>query len=130
MHLENLKNIYKKEYTVSKKDYDDEITRNTAIKIKEKYTKKNTLELMYKLEEFKLVSSNYKAIQILTNYKIEGIAKSTLKYKEELKAKNTALINARLFSNESSIKVLENDIKELNLKIEKIILNLIISSMN
>lgn len=119
MHLENLKNIYKKEYTVSKKDYDDEVTRNTAIKIKEKYTKKNTLELMYKLEEFKLVSSNYKATQILTNYKIEGITKSTLKYKEELKAKNTALINARLFSNESSIKVLENDIKELNLKIEK-----------
>lgn len=119
MHLENLKNVYKKEYTVSKKDFDEEKTKNIAIKLRGKYTKKDTLELMYKLEELNLVSSNYKATQILTNYKLESLTKSSLRYKEELKAKNNALINARLFSNELSIKVLENDIKELNSKLEK-----------
>ena len=119
MHLENLRKVYKKEYEISKKEFDEEKTKNIAIELREKYTKKDTLELMYKLEELKLVSSNYKATQILTNYKLESLAKSSLRYKEELNSKNTALINAKLFSNESAINTLENEIKELNFKLEK-----------
>lgn len=119
-HLDNLKNIYKVynasliyEVQKNKNDKENKIKDNLL----EKYRDKSVLELSYKLHELNNISSEYKAIQVLSQYRLDNLLHSNYKNSKELLKNKEELKQHQLFNNTEKIKELTNKINKLEEKI-------------
>lgn len=88
-------------------------------KIKSRYDDKPVEELRYRLEELEKQDNSHFVMQILSNYRIEGLAHNSLRYQKELKELELEKSNASHFGTVEERKEIQDKINELNIKIEK-----------
>lgn len=88
-------------------------------KIKSRYDDKPVEELRYRLQELEKQDNSHFAMQMLSNYRIEGLAHNSLRYQKELKELELEKSNASHFGTVEERKEIQDKINELNIKIEK-----------
>lgn len=88
-------------------------------KIKSRYDDKPVIELRYRLQELEKQDNSHFAMQILSNYRIEGLAHNSLRYQKELKDLELEKSNASHFGTTEERKEIQDKINELNTKIDK-----------
>lgn len=88
-------------------------------KIKSRYDDKPAEELRYRLEELEKQDNSHFAMQMLSNYRIEGLAHNSLRYQKELKELELEKSNASHFGTTEERKEIQDKINKLNIKIEK-----------
>lgn len=88
-------------------------------KIKSRYGDKPVEELRYRLQELEKQDNSHFAMQILSNYRIEGLAHNSLKYQKELKDMEFEKINLSHFGTAEERKEIQDKINDLNIKIDK-----------
>lgn len=88
-------------------------------KIMSRYGDKPVEELRYRLQELEKQDNSHFAMQILSNYRIEGLAHNSLRYQKELKDLELEKSNASHFGTTEERKEIQNKINDLNTKIDK-----------
>lgn len=88
-------------------------------KIMSRYDDKPVEELRYRLQELEKQDNSHFAMQILSNYRIEGLAHNSLRYQKELKDLELEKSNASHFGTTEERKEIQNKINDLNTKIDK-----------
>lgn len=88
-------------------------------KIMSRYDDKPVEELRYRLQELEKQDNSHFAMQILSNYRIEGLAHNSLRYQKELKELELEKSNASHFGTTEERKEIQDKINELNTKINK-----------
>ena len=116
-------NLLKTQYNINL-DYELEkkkIERNQGNqeKIMSRYDDKPIEELRYRLQELEKQDNSHFAMQILSNYRIEGLGHNSLKYQKELKELELERSNASHFGTAEERKDIQDRINELNSKIDK-----------
>lgn len=116
-------NLLKTQYNINL-DYELEkkkIERNQGNqeKIMSRYDDKPIEELRYRLQELEKQDNSHFAMQILSNYRIEGLGHNSLKYQKELKELELERSNASHFGTAEERKDIQDRINELNIKIDK-----------
>lgn len=119
LHIDNLKTYYKKDYINEKIKFDKKEDKKINDNLYDKYKKLSTSELIYKLHGLENTTSQFKAAQILTKYRLEGITQNNLLYKKLIDKKENELRQNKLFNNTSIINKLDKDLKDLKDKLNK-----------
>ena len=88
-------------------------------KIMSRYDDKPVEELRYRLQELEKQDNSHFAMQILSNYRIEGLAHNSLRYQKELKELELEKSNVSHFGTTEERKEIQDKINELNTKIDK-----------
>ena len=88
-------------------------------KIMSRYGDKPVEELRYRLQELEKQDNSHFTMQILSNYRIEGLAHNSLRYQKELKELELEKSNASHFGTTEERKEIQNKINDLNTKIDK-----------
>ncbi|MHD0319068.1 MobA/MobL family protein [Fusobacterium sp. THCT1E2] len=88
-------------------------------RITSRYDDKPVEELRYRLQELEKQDNSHFAMQILSNYRIEGLAHNSLRYQKELKDLELEKSNASHFGTTEERKEIQDKINELNTKIDK-----------